>query len=400
MITNFIKSLDKLFKKTDIIVEILVMASIAFYIIGISFNYSTAMSFPIAARIARLLIRSSFALVIFTTMYTILTMQFDIKVTAILIIIGFLLAINYYYARDGRLMLVYCYSISSKNIKPEKIMNVALISISFILIFVISLRILNIIPDITEYMTRTDGSVRNGLGFYVANVASYHFITITLLYIFVRKEKITIVEMIVMYIINLAIFNLTKTRNSFLATNIAITLTILVKYIKSDRFYEIFGIISTASYILGAASIFLLTLFYGTGNELALKLNQLLTGRLKLAWDGLNTTFGITLFGQNISTHTGSYSVIDSSYINCLVVYGIIFFILMLIFFTTFVHFAVKAGDKYLVIVLFVLFYYSIFDGAWLMFGYDPFTAVYISIMCTAYPSLKDKFYTREIYSF
>lgn len=400
MIKNFIKSLDKVFIRTDIIIEVLVMASIAFYIIGISFNYSTAMSFPIAARIARLLIRSSFALVIFTTMYTILTMQFDLKVTGILIIIGFLLAINYYYARDGRLMLVYCYSISSKNIKPEKIMSVALISISFILIFVISLRFLNIIPDITEYMTRTDGSIRNGLGFYVANVASYHFLTITLLYIFVRKEKITIVEMIVMYIINLAIFNLTKTRNSFLATNIAMTLTILVKYIKSDKFHKIFGIISTASYILGAASIFLLTLFYGTGSELALKLNQLLTGRLKLAWDGLNTTFGVTLLGQNISTYTGSYSVIDSSYINCLVVYGIIFFILMLVFFTTFVHFAVKAGDKYLVIVLFVIAYYSVFDGAWLMFGYDPFTAVYIAIMCSAYPALRDRFYAREIYSF
>ena len=71
----------------------------------------------------------------------------------------------------------------------------------------------------------------------------------------------------------------------------------------------------------------------------------------------------------------------------------------MLLFFTTFAYFSYKAKDRYLSLCLFIIAYYSIFDGAWLMFGYDPFPAIYIIVLVRAFPNLAQIFYNRKVYA-
>lgn len=395
---KILSKLENIYKWTDCSVEVLVLLSLAFYIIGISLNFSNVMMFPIFSTISKILIRLSFAFIILTTGYTIVTYQFDLKVSLFLIVLGILLIINYYFARDGRLLQIYCYCISAKNINPKKILRVALISISLTLMFVLILRIFNVIPDIRDYMTRSDGAIRYGLGFYVANVTSYHYLTIVLLYIYQRCEKVNLPEIIIMFVINFIIFSFTKTRNSFIATNMAILLVLILNYAKSQIFVEILEKLTIVSYILGSIIIFALSILYGIGNSFAMKLNETLTGRLALSWKGIQR-YVASLAGQNVVVQSGEYNVIDSSYVNCFVIYGIIFFIIMLIFFTTFAYFSYKAKDRYLSLCLFIIAYYSIFDGAWLMFGYDSFPSIYLTILVTAFPNLKQIFYNRKVYT-
>ena len=390
------KHVVKILKKIDVIVEFFVILSLCFYIIGMSLNFSNAMSYLFFSTLSKILIKSSFLLIILATGYTIITCQYNLKMSIFLIVLGILLVINYYFARDGRLLQIYCFCLSGKNINPKKILKVALISISFILIFVLVLRLLGIIPDIKEYMSR-DGDIRYGLGFYVANVTGYHFLTIIILYIYLRREKIKLIEFIAMLFINFVIFMLTKTRNSFLTINMAVFLAILLKYYQKEKFVKLFEKITIVSYIIGSVIIFSLTILYGAGNKFAIYLNRILTGRLSLSFNGMQK-FGITLLGQNISFNSNEYNVLDSSFINCIIVYGIIFFMIMLLFFTAFAYFSYKINDKYLSLCLLIIAYYSIFDGAWLMFGYNSFPAIFIVVLTSAIPSFKNMFYNREIY--
>lgn len=106
-------------------------------------------------------------------------------------------------------------------------------------------------------------------------------------------------------------------------------------YLKSKRFWMGLALVSMP---VLSALIYILSNSYQQDNEFLATINETITGRLELGKRGLDD-YGISLFGQDVpmvgfggaTTLEEEYFFIDSSYLNILLRYGILFLIMVFI---------------------------------------------------------------------
>lgn len=372
ILNKMLSVFDKIFEGIFIIVFIL-------YIISITLHHSNIFSMSIPHFLILKTIKYTLYTFVLITAYSIITLQFNFKSTIIIILIGVLLLINYVHCRDGRLVLIYCAVISAKNYNYEKLIKIAFFSIMFSCILVLLCRLLNVIPDISEDMSRNNGIVRHGLGFSVANVSGYNLTAMVLLYISYKKESIKILNLILFAITNMVIFYFTNTRFPFILINLAIILYLLLKYHYLNINNIFIKAISIFIYIICSSLIIILSVLYGYKNGIAVYINKVLTGRLALSWSGINN-FGLSLFGKVVNFKVNGYDVIDSSYINALIIFGVVAFILIVLFFTILQYVSYKNNKNYIVLALFIFAIYSTFDGILLMFNLNVLPIIFIPL--------------------
>ena len=96
------------------------------------------------------------------------------------------------------------------------------------------------------------------------------------------------------------------------------------------------------------------------------KLDQMTHNRVSLAYQGIKN-YGVHLFGtqivENTDTTKGRYFYIDSGYIKNMINYGLIVFVLILIYYTVIFYAAVVENDKVLVIWMICVAFYSLFNN-------------------------------------
>lgn len=106
-------------------------------------------------------------------------------------------------------------------------------------------------------------------------------------------------------------------------------------YLKSKRFWMGLALVSMP---VLSALIYILSNSYQQDNEFLATINETITGRLELGKKGLDD-YGISLFGQDVpmvgfggaTTLEEEYFFIDSSYLNILLRYGIMFLVMVFI---------------------------------------------------------------------
>ena len=65
------------------------------------------------------------------TAYHIVTFEFSKKFTILLIVIGLLVVINYYFCKRGTILLFYCFTICAKNYTPKNLFKLFFFAFSF-----------------------------------------------------------------------------------------------------------------------------------------------------------------------------------------------------------------------------------------------------------------------------
>ena len=224
------QKIESIFKYSDKVIEILFLITFSLYIISITLHHSNMMSIFLISNFVSKTIKYSLLAMVFLCAYSIITLEFNIKSTLILLLLGLLLLFNYYKCHDGRLILIYCAVVSAKDYNYNKIIKISFMCVLLSFLSVLIFRFLNLIPDISEEMSRENGIVRHGLGFYVANVSGYNLVTIVLLYIAYKKSNISILSIVVILLSNIIIYYFTRTRFPFMCVNIAILLYFLIKF--------------------------------------------------------------------------------------------------------------------------------------------------------------------------
>ena len=137
-----------------------------------------------------------------------------------------------------------------------------------------------------------------------------------------------------------------------------------------------------------------LSLFYNEQVQWMSNLNKIISGRLTLGYNAFET-YGIRLLGQPIQwvggareyiKDSGKYNYVDSSYIQILINYGIIIFVLICLLFVALGWKAAKTNDIYLMLILVTIAMHSALDPQLLWMAFNPF------IMCYSYFRKSDSY--------
>lgn len=283
------------------------------------------------------------------------------------LIIGLYMAFIAYNSRTINYFVYFVYVVVGKDVDYTKIIKAAFYGILVSIIIVFILFATNFIED--DITIQSGGTrIRHSLGFrYAAFLANYCLYG-TLYYIYIRKNRIKLYEIILLLVINILCFKITDTKNAFIFGVIAVLITLIIKYVPYFRIYKkIYTIgIYIASIVL-PVFIVILTYLYDNSSAFLVKLNQIVTGRLRLGHDAI-VQYGIKLFGQYIKFSSDSstgieYNIVDSAYVLYLLILGSVFFVLMILLFLYFGRLIDKKKDVYLAYIFVILLCHSTFDA-------------------------------------
>ena len=273
------------------------------------------------------------------------------NINILIIFIGVLSLIVYYFSKDKNLLILTILLCALRNTDKEKLIEIGMKTYVIVFFSVIIGSLFNLIPDWIYIQRQT--TARHSLGFIYPTITSAFYLTLTMMYIYTRKNKIKVYEIFILEMVNVFIYKYTDGRTSFLLT----TIVLFIMLIKKIRIINIFlyskfskNILKGLCYILPAlAMIFILvfTYLYSIDNSIANSANRILSNRLDLNAQAFNN-YKITLFGQDISwkgwggvghdpdidLENYTYNFVDNSYIRIIFDYGVIPSLLIILGYT------------------------------------------------------------------
>lgn len=149
------------------------------------------------------------------------------------------------------------------------------------------------------------------------------------------KFKHIVLELIVMLIF----YYFCKGRTAFYICILTFVLLIFRKPLQDTRLLKVVSWPFQFLFLILAVFSYYVTIMYRAGNSNWQKLNLLLSGRL-YAWQGYYSRYGISVFGNKLSTEY--YGALDNAYLQLIIKYGLIAFILYAVIFVVISRYAWK----------------------------------------------------------
>ncbi len=245
----------------------------------------------------------------------------------------------------------------------KKLVKFAAVASAVIFVLCVVLSIAGVIPDWT-YL-RKDGTVRHSLGFFYPAHASGVYLSIVLMYAYLRFSSFRYFELIIAEGLNIGLFFLTDSRLAFYLITIVLIALIAVRVIRrlsSVRSFlqrpvcsRVIGIVLTCLPVLMLAMTFLFVFLYRSKNGASVFLDRLLSGRFKYA-DMALQNYSIKLFGSAvewigwggygyITSGNVTYNFVDISYLKMLYDYGIVLSAVILAAYTARIYCACKKRE-------------------------------------------------------
>lgn len=309
------------------------------------------------------------------------------KKELVFITLGTALLVAMTLATRNKAMLIYwVFIVAARDIELEKIVKIAFIVQLFCIVMITASSAVDIIEN--RIYIRSGNQMRHSLGYQYTTDSSNYYFSMVLMYIYFKKEKISWKSIGMLELCNILLFYLTDTKSAFMLGSLALVIAGIWKISKSLRknnfIYKIGAI--TVVPILSCIMIYL-SFFYNEQERWMVKLNEITSNRLILGYSAFKT-YGLHFWGQTISwvggtnryiEGLGAYNYVDSSYIQILLNFGIIFFMLICFLFIILGWKAARINDVYMVLALVILALHSAMDPQLLWMAFNPF------IMCYSY---------------
>lgn len=325
------------------------------------------------------------------------------------------------FSGDKRLLFLLLILFSIRNINLEKLLKIALYVQIISLITIILFSKIGIFPD---WLYERDGNLtRHAFGYNYTSYASSYLFTIALAFVYLKKEKVEYVQLVLIEIIAIILYIFTDTRLGFLLTTTLLLLTAIIKYFHNNKkvqeFFEKDNIQKGIKFIcyglipILISIIIMMLVLFSYNTAIGKKLNQLFSKRLDYAVEGINN-YGIHLFGNKIEwTGWGGYGYIDLgenfkynfvdiSYIKTLLEYGIFAFLLILTGYTLRLKEAYKEKDYWLILMLAFVLICSVIEPNIITIEKNLFVLSLASIMnygkikCLDYKNISKFFMKRK----
>ena len=233
---------------------------------------------------------------------------------------------------------------------------------------------------ISNMFMRADGGYRFSLGFNYVSFASQRLFFALCSYLMFRGKKISYMELLALLLATIYLYQQTSTSSPFYLSILILTYALLsIKIFKKEFIIGNFLSKALAQYgFIVALAVILYFCFYSSGNLFHL-VDQFTHNRLRLSVDGFRN-FGVSWLGQPISfttldmfgNFTSNYNYIDSSFVQLLVIDGLIVSVFMLFALTKVMRYFVSIQKDIVLACLGIMIIHGMFDPQMLVLRYSP----------------------------
>ena len=233
---------------------------------------------------------------------------------------------------------------------------------------------------IANMFMNADGGYRFSLGFNYVSFASQRMFFALCSYLMFRGKKITYIELMALLLATIYMYQQTSTSSPFYLSILILTYALLsVKIFKKEFVIGNFWTKTLVQYgFILALVIILYFCFYSSGNLFHL-VDQFTHNRLRLSVNGFQN-FGVSWLGQPISfttldifgNFTSNYNYIDSSFVQLLVIDGLIVSVFMLFALTKVMRYFVSIQKDIVLACLGIMIIHGMFDPQMLVLRYSP----------------------------
>ena len=360
----------KIISKTDILFYVSFVLLVGAYFLGeTTFINKYGILFPLRAyigwcSIGLLTIRMLLEIRTFNTLF----LKFSLFLVSILIFYNsFTTSISPIYLFATLLLIL-----TLDNVNVNKLLWLWFFEVTFLMLIVAFFKELKLIESINFHR---DFLIRESLGYRFSTYGANYCFHLTIVYIYLRKKSIKLIELIVLYLANYYFYIKTDTKSAFYFSILAILAAILLKKIVISSTLQRF--INRWVLLVSVLTPIFLSYFYTSGNYIFTQLDRFLTNRLRLGNDALNI-YGVSFLGQKVEwigrVEMGSmqrYLYVDSSYLNIMINYGIVLMMLVFIGFYILTRHDV-AKDLYFTLFFCVILLHSMFDPQLMILAYNP----------------------------
>jgi len=239
-------------------------------------------------------------------------------------------------------------------LKESKILKIDFFIKIFFVLFILILGILNVIPSISSARSALLGSgTRLSFGFTHPNVLGAVFLSLVAEWAYIRKEKVSYIEIILMLFLTVLLNKFVNPRS---AVDVSIILIFLLFIMKMPTKKMLSSVLHSRAIIFSYIIGFFLSLYssinyVGGSNTVWSRLNTLFSGRLDIA-NFYFTFMNKSWLPQNLPMYEMSgVSVLDNTYIYILLHLGILAVIAFLIITLVVGEDLTKYSDDYGIII-------------------------------------------------
>lgn len=284
---------------------------------------------------------------------------------------------------QNAIAILMFYLFCARDISFKKISWYTILVSSISLIFIVGSSYLGIIKNYNY--VGTNERHREFLGFLYALFGPTIMSNITLLWLYEKKEKITVKGAILFTALNLLFYIKTDSRLCFYLTVLILVFGLFLRKHSGfvlRRKLICYGMI--LSFVLAAILSYVMTISYDKSMPWMASLNSALGGRLSLGKESI-ISYGIKPFGVEGIIWVGnaldmygkqineSYLVVDNYYIQVMQRFGYIYLMIILAFLTYACYRTYKKRDIYLLSIFCLIAIHSIFDNLYMYMHYNTF---------------------------
>ena len=233
---------------------------------------------------------------------------------------------------------------------------------------------------IANMFMNADNGYRFSLGFNYVSFASQRLFFALCSYLMFRGKKISYIELLALFSATIYMYQQTSTSSPFYLSILILAYALFsIKIFKKGFIIENFWISRVTNYgFILALVVILYFCFYSSGNLFHL-VDQYTHNRLRLSVEGFQN-FGVHLFGQRISfstldifgNFTSNYNFIDSSFVQLLVIDGLIVSAFMLFALTKVMKYFITIRKDIVLACLGIMIIHGMFDPQMLVLRYSP----------------------------
>lgn len=233
---------------------------------------------------------------------------------------------------------------------------------------------------ITNMFMSADGGYRYSLGFNYVSFASQRMFFALCSYLMFRGKKISYMELLALFLATIYMHQQTSTSSPFYLSILILTYALFsIKIFKKEFIIGNFWSKELTHYgFIVALAIILYFCFYSSGNLFHF-VDKFTHNRLRLSVEGFQN-FGVHLLGQRISfsmldifgNFASNYNYIDSSFVQLLVIDGLIVSSFMLFALTKVMRYFVTIRKDIVLACLGIMIIHGMFDPQMLVLRYSP----------------------------
>lgn len=307
--------------------------------------------------------------------------EYSIKEFALYLVLLTVLCVSWRQSQSSSLVSMFIFMISARNVDSKLINRLYLIISATLLILITFGALKGLIPNYTYFR---DGLSRASLGIiYPTDYASHIFYILCSL-AYLRRDKFNWKDFVLFCGISYWVYLQTNARLNFICSLLLAIGMFVIKFDKKGYVQKVTWLAPT----IGAVVMIFLTYIYDPGSRWLTFLNHILSGRFSIVNEVIHQ-YGIHLFGENVlqnglggpsglnfNSNFDKYVFIDSSYLRLLLMYGVICLIITIWLISSLLK---KTQDKYLLVILLVVFVSGAIENHLLELAYNPFFLILYS---------------------